>query len=89
MKHQRTIHGVKGDRVTVTLTPDPLNEVLGLPPIPLLHVSVTDAYGDSCTTDKSSRSANVVGVFTVAGARRLHKGLGDILRAYDAAEAKP
>lgn len=70
-----------GDRVTVTVTPDPLDEALGLPPIPLLHVSVTDACGDSCTTDGLGKNANVVAVFTLAGARRLHAALGAVLKS--------
>lgn len=78
---RKTIRGIRGDRVTVTVTPDPLDEALGLPPIPLLHVSVTDACGDSCTTDGDSRNAKVVGVFTLAGAKRLHAALGELLGA--------
>jgi len=76
---QRAVRGIKGDRVVVTITPDPLDEALGLPPIPLLHLSVTDASGDSCTTDGLGGNANVVGVFTIAGARRLHAALGQML----------
>lgn len=80
-RDQRTVRGIKGDRVTLTVTPDPLDEVLGLPPIPLLHVSVTDAYGDSCVSDGNGKNANVVGVFTLAGAKRLHAALGALLKA--------
>jgi hypothetical protein len=80
VKGQRTIRGIRGDRVTVTLTPDPLDEALGLPPIPLLHVSVTDACGDSCTTDGRGKNASVVGCLTIAGARRLHAALGALLK---------
>lgn len=69
-----------GDRITVTVTPDPLDEALGLPPIPLLHVSVTDACGDSCATDGDGKNANVVGVFTLAAARKLHSALGAVLK---------
>lgn len=83
MKGQRTIRGIKGDRVTITVTPDPLDEALGLPPIPLLHLSVTDAYGDSCNTDGVGKNANVVGCFTIAGARRLHAALGALLVELD------
>lgn len=80
MKGQRKIRGIKGDLAVVTVTPDPLDEALGLPPIPLLHLSVTDAYGDSCVRDSDGKNANVVGCFTIAGARRLHAALGVLLK---------
>lgn len=80
MKQQRTIRGIRGDKVTVTFTPDPLDEALGLPPVPLLHVSVTDACGDSCTTDGTGKNANVVACLTRAGAVRLRDALDSILR---------
>lgn len=81
VREQRTIRGIKGDRVTITVTPDPLDEALGLPPIPLLHLSVTDAYGDSANSDGLGKNANVVGVFTLDGARKLHQSLGALLLA--------
>jgi hypothetical protein len=81
VRKRRTIRGIRGDRVTITVTPDPLDEALGLPPIPLLHVSVTDGCGDSCTTDGNGKNANVIGVFTLAAARKLHAALGAVLAA--------
>ncbi len=78
-RDQRTVRGIRGDRVTVTLTPDPLDEALGLPPVPLLHVSAVDGCGDSCSTDGTGKNANVVAVLTLAGARTLHSALGAIL----------
>jgi hypothetical protein len=93
MKGQRKIRGIKGDSVTLTITPDPLDEALGLPAIPLLHVSTTDACGDSCTIgdgridrEATRRTANVVGVFTITGARRMHAALGALLKEYDRCE---
>lgn len=79
-RQQRTIRGVRGDKVIVTFTPDPLDEALGLPPVPLLHVSVTDACGDSCTSDGDGKNANVVACLTRAGAVRLRDALDAVLR---------
>lgn len=85
---RRTIRGCKGDRVVMTITPDPLDAALGLPPIPLLHLSVTDASGDSCQTDGGG-NANVVGVFTLAKAREIHAALGELLKPRRARRRKP
>lgn len=80
-RERRTVRGIRGDRVVVTFTPDPLDEALGLPPVPLLHVSVTDACGDSCSTDGNGKNANVVACLTESGARKLHAALGALLKA--------
>ena len=80
MAKQRTIRGICGDKVTVTFTPDPLDEALGLPPVPLLHVSVTDACGDSCSTDGLGKNANVVACLTRTGALRLRAALDAVLK---------
>ena len=83
MKGQRKIRGIKGDNVTLTITTDPLDEALGLPAVPLLHVSATDATGDSCISGPGVNGAQLVACFTITGARRMHAALSALLKEYD------